>query len=278
MPSRVDLHIHTTCSDGVLPPRDVVERASTLGLQTIAITDHDTLAGVPEASDAARELGLECISGVEISCELAKDEAHILGYFVSTEKDTPLSVKLARFRTSRVERAQEVLRKLARLGVALDWQEVQRIAGGESVGRPHIARAMMEQGYVHTVAEAFDRYLHRDGPAYVPRFRVVPGEAIRLIHDAGGVAVLAHPWDVVDIVAWLADEGLDGLEAYYPFYTPAMSAQLAAIAQRLGLIVTGGTDFHGPGVSAGVEMGSVDVPDDVVQALHERRRALHGGR
>jgi len=277
MPSRVDLHIHTACSDGVLSPKDAVERASSLGLQIIAITDHDTLAGIPSALDTAREVGLECIPGVEISCEMAKGEAHILGYFVATDEDTALSVMLARFRAARLERAQEILRKLARLGVTVDWQEVQHIAGGESVGRPHVARALVERGHVRTVGEAFERYLRRDGPAYVPRFRVAPKEAIRLIHDAGGVAVLAHPWDVADIVEWLAGEGLDGLEAYYPFYAAAMTAQLVAIAERLGLIVTGGSDFHGPGVSADVEMGSVDVPECIVEALHERRRMLHGG-
>lgn len=277
MPSRVDLHIHTACSDGVLSPEDAVERAGNLGLQTIAITDHDTLAGIPAALGAATKLALECIPGVEISCEMAKGEAHILGYFVRTDENTSLSVMLARFRASRVERAQEILRKLARLGVAVDWQEVQRIAGGESVGRPHVARALVERGHVGTVGEAFDRYLRRDGPAYVPRFRVSPEEAIRLIHDAGGVTVLAHPWDVADIVERLGGAGLDGLEAFYPFYTEAMSAQLAAIAARLGLIVTGGSDFHGPGVSADVEMGSVDVPEGVVEALHQRRRTLHGG-
>lgn len=275
MASRVDLHIHTACSDGVLSPRDVVQRASSRGLQTIAITDHDTVAGVPEALEAASEVGLECIPGVEMSCEMAKGEAHILGFFVSTDADTSLSVMLARFRASRLERARKILDKLARLRVPLDWEDVRRIAGGESVGRPHIARAMVEKGYVPTVSEAFERYLRREGPAYVPRFRVAPEEAIRLIHEAGGLAVLAHPWDVADIVAWLAGEGLDGIEAYYPFYTPAMSAQLEAIAERLGLIVTGGSDFHGPGVSADVEMGSVDVPEGVVEALHERRQAIH---
>jgi predicted metal-dependent phosphoesterase TrpH len=254
----------------------VVKQASSRGLQTIAITDHDTVAGVPAALEAASEVGLECIPGVEMSCEMAKGEAHILGFFVSTDEGTSLSAMLARFRTSRLERARKILHRLARLGVPLDWEDVLRIAGGESVGRPHIARAMVEKGHVPTVAEAFERYLRREGPAYVPRFRVAPEEAIRLVHEAGGLAVLAHPWDVADIVAWLAGEGLDGLEAYYPFYAPAMSAQLAAIAERLGLVVTGGSDFHGPGVSAGVEMGSVDVPEGVVEALHERRQAMYG--
>jgi len=135
---------------------------------------------------------------------------------------------------------------------------------------------MVARGYVATVAEAFDRYLHRDGPAYVPRFKVAPEEAVRLIHEAGGVAVLAHPLDILDIVGGLAENGLDGLEAYYPGYPPEISAQLAAIASRYRLIVTGGSDYHGPKVSPGVEIGSVAVPDEVMPALCARWQALRG--
>jgi 3',5'-nucleoside bisphosphate phosphatase len=175
-----------------------------------------------------------------------------------------------------MDRARRMVQKIGRLGMPLEWAEVEALADGDSIGRPHIARAMVQRGYVATVAEAFDRYLHRDGPAYVPRFKIAPGEAVHLIHEAGGVAALAHPLEILDIVGWLTEEGLDGLEAYYPGYSPDTSAQLAAIASRYGLIVTGGSDYHGPSISPGVEIGSVDVPDGVVTALCERRQALHG--
>jgi len=278
MPSTVDLHLHTLCSDGEFPPEEVVRQAASKGLRTIAIADHDTMAGIPQAMRSARALSLRLIPAVEISCELAEGEVHLLGYFVDCDRDTPLSRMLARFRASRAERARAMLEKLARLGMPLTWGEVEAFAGGESVGRPHVAQALVARGYVQSVAEAFERYLFRGGPAYVPRFKLAPEEAIALIHDSGGVAVLAHPLDIVDVIGWLAGEGLDGLEAYYPGYTPDVSAQIVAIAQRAGLIVTGGSDYHGPRVSPGIEIGSVDVPEAVVQALDERRSALYGTR
>ncbi|MDH7489575.1 MAG: PHP domain-containing protein [Anaerolineae bacterium] len=276
MPSVVDLHLHTSCSDGEYLPEEVVRRAADRGLRTIAIADHDTVAGVPHAVECARMVSLRVIPAVEISCELAEGEVHLLGYFVDCGDDSSLAQMLGRFRASRAERAHAMLDKLARLGMPLTWGEVEAFAGGESVGRPHVAQALVARGYVQSVAEAFDRYLSRNGPAYVPRFKLAPEQAIALIHDSGGVAVLAHPLDVLDTVGWLTAEGLDGLEAYYSLYTPDVSAQIAAIAQRHGLIVTGGSDFHGPRVSPGIDIGSVDVPEEVVQALDERRQALHG--
>ena len=275
MSSRVDLHIHTYCSDGEFSPEEIIQRSAGLGLRTIAVADHDTLGGVPLALDAARRIGLECIPGVEVSCELAEGEAHLLGYFVRVGEETSLSEMLAQFRASRVERARRMAERLARLGMPLEWSDVEVLANSESIGRPHVAQAMVRQGYVATVAEAFEHYLHRDGPAHVPRFKVTPEEAMRLIHEAGGVAVLAHPLGIVDVIGWLAGKGLDGLEAYYPDYSPEVSEQLAAISQRYGMIATGGSDYHGPTVSPGVEIGCVDVPEEVVAALVERRQSLH---
>jgi predicted metal-dependent phosphoesterase TrpH len=274
MASRVDLHLHTTCSDGEFSPEELIVRASNLGLHTVAVADHDTVAGVAGAQRAARGRSLACISAVEISCDLAEGEAHFLGYFIDTAPDSPLMEMLSRFRDARLNRAHLILGKLAALGMPLEWEEVRRLAGGESVGRPHIAEAMLKHGYVQTVGEAFDCYLHKDGPAYVARFKLAPSDAIRLIHESGGVAVMAHPLDVVDLVGFFAQEGLDGLEAYYTGYSPDVSGQLVAVASRHGLIVTGGSDFHGPHVTPGVEIGSVDVPESVVPALHERHRVL----
>ena len=276
MPSRLDLHVHTRWSDGELSPEETVQRAASLGLHTIAITDHDTLAGVPPAIDASRYLGLECITGVEVSCELAEGEAHFLGYFVQTRQETPLSRTLARFRASRLERAQLIVERLARLGLPLEWSDLEALSHGESIGRPHVAQEMVRRGYVQTVAEAFERYLHRNGPAYIPRLKVAPEEAIELIHDAGGVAVLAHPLGIMDVVGWLAGKGLDGLEAYYPGYSAEVSGQITAVAQRYGMIVTGGSDYHGPTVSPGIEIGSVDIPEEVLATLLGRRLVLHG--
>lgn len=276
MPSVVDLHLHTLCSDGEFPPGEVVRQAADKGLHTIAITDHDTVAGIPEALERARTISLRVIPAVEISCELAEGEVHLLGYFVDWSPDAPLAQMLARFRASRTERAHAMLEKLRRLGMLVTWDEVQAFAGGESVGRPHVARALVARGYVQSVAEAFERYLFRGGPAYVPRFKLAPEEAIALIHRAGGIAILAHPLDILDVVGWLAEEGLDGLEAYYPGYEPEVSAQIAAIAARHGLAVAGGSDYHGPNVSPGIDIGSVAVPEEVIPALEERRRALHG--
>ena len=215
MPSRVDLHVHTHCSDGEFSPEEVVQRAAVLGLKTIAVADHDTLAGVLPALGAARRVSLECIPCVEISCELAEGETHLLGYFVRAEDEMALSRMLAQFCASRVERARRMVERLARLGITLEWGEVEALANGESIGRPHVAQAMVRRGYVPTVAEAFERYLHRDGPAYVPRFKVAPEEAIRLIHEAGGVAVLAHPLGILDVVGWLAGEAVDTVDDHH---------------------------------------------------------------
>lgn len=278
MPSVVDLHLHTLCSDGEFPPEEVVRQAAAKGLHTIAIADHDTVAGIPEALECARLVSLRVIPALEISCELAEGEVHLLGYFVDWSPEAPLAKMLARFRASRAERARVMVERLRRLGMPITWEEVEAFAAGESVGRPHVARALVARGYVQSVAEAFERYLFRGGPAYVPRFKLAPAEAIALIHQAGGVAVLAHPLDILDVVSWLAEEGLDGLEAYYSGYDPDVSAQIAAIAVRHGLIVTGGSDYHGPRVSPGIDIGSVDVPEEVISALDGRRRALHDTR
>ncbi|MGB9594271.1 MAG: hypothetical protein ACPL7R_09055 [Anaerolineae bacterium] len=202
-------------------------------------------------------------------------EVHVLGYFLD-HADPHLNDELARLRDGRIGRAKRMAEKLAEMGAPVRFERILEIAGEGAVGRPHVAQALVARGYVQSVAEAFDRYLSRNGPAYVPRFKLAPEQAIALIHESGGVAILAHPLDVLDTVGWLTAEGLDGLEAYYSLYTPDVSAQIAAIAQRHGLIVTGGSDFHGPRVSPGIDIGSVDVPEEVVQALDERRRALHG--
>ncbi|HIE37648.1 MAG TPA: PHP domain-containing protein, partial [Anaerolineae bacterium] len=265
--SLVDLHIHSTASDGVLTPTEVVHLALKRGLSAIALTDHDTLAGVAEAQ-AAAGTRLEVIPGVEVNSEGDWGDLHFLGLYVDPENPF-LNERLRAMQEARVGRAQRIVKKLAWLGMPLDWEEVRALAGGQSVGRPHIARALLNHGYISTTQEAFDRYIGREGPAYVPRLRLTPTEVIEAIHRAGGVAVLAHPAysGVLNQVETFVSHGLEGLEVYYPDHSPEDTQALLALCQRHGLLATGGSDFHGPGYEEGAPVGSVYVPWECVQAL-----------
>lgn len=276
MSQGIDLHVHTSASDGALAPAELVERASARGLEVLAITDHDTLAGVPEAL-AAAPAGLHVIPGVEFSADLAEGEAHLLGYYVHIE-DPDLAQALALFREARIERAKKILKRLASVGIRIDWESLAGTARTHSIGRPHIAAAIVSAGYAESASEAIVRYLARGAPAYVPRHRLTPEGAIDLILRADGVAVLAHPLDLLDLVPCLVRNRLDGLEAYYPGYSESVSAQLETIAGRHGLVVTGGTDYHGPDLTPGVDLGSVRVPGGVPEKLRERwRRSTTAG-
>ncbi len=267
---RVDLHVHTTASDGQLTPTETVRKALEIGLAAVAITDHDTTEGVPEALEAARGTGLGVIPGVEISTEVSRSEAHILGYFVA-QRNRELCDKLAQFRTLRLERAQGMIAKLTRMGLPLQWEFVRQIASGESIGRPHIAQAMLQKGYVSSIDEAFRLYIGRRGPAYVERHKLSPTAAVQIILAADGLPVLAHPLYLSYLVPELASKGLVGLEAYYTGYTADDTAFLLDLAARYGLIVTGGSDFHGDGVLTGHELGGVAVPDLVLLRLRTYR-------
>jgi predicted metal-dependent phosphoesterase TrpH len=268
----VDLHLHTTASDGQYSPTEVVHRARELGLTAIAITDHDTTDGVEEAQAAASGTLLQVIPGVEISTDIPHSEVHILGYYVAY-REPSFQAKLALFRASRVNRAQRMLEKLARMGRPLDWKRVRQIAGGASVGRPHIAKAMLEKGYVDSIDEAFDRYINRNGPAYVERMKVSPLEAVQLILEADGVPVLAHPLYGTQMVPELAHHGLAGLEAYYTGYSPDETRFLVDLATKYDLLVTGGTDFHGEDVQPTHPLGGVMVPQVVVSSLEAYHKA-----
>jgi predicted metal-dependent phosphoesterase TrpH len=269
----VDLHVHTTASDGQYSPTEVVRTACKLGLTAIAITDHDTTDGVEEALAAASETTLKVIPGVEISTDIPHSEVHILGYYVAY-KEPLFQAKLAVFRDSRLDRAQRMVTKLARMGLVLDWKRVSQIAGAATVGRPHVAQAMVEKGYVDSIDEAFDRYINRNGPAYVERMKLSPVEAVQLILEADGIPVLAHPLYVVRVVPRLAQNGLAGLEAYYTGYTADETRFLVDLAAKYGLLVTGGTDFHGEDVQPQHPLGGVMVPQAVVsnlEAFHQAR-------
>lgn len=228
--------------------------------------------------EAGRAGRLEVIPGVEINTEVGPYEVHILGYFVDSSRED-FQVFLRRLRTGRMERARKMVERLTALGVRVDWAQVQGLAAGAAVGRPHIARALAASGRVRSPQEAFERYLGRSGPAYVPRVKLSPEEAVEVIGRAGGVPVLAHPgWKasgpVIDHLPSLVEHGLGGIEAYYPDHTAQMVSTFCALARRFGLVITGGTDYHGGGIATRVHLGSVPVPREAVPALRARQETL----
>ena len=266
MINRVDLQLHSTASDGQFSPSELVEMALERDLLAIAITDHDTTAGIDEALEAARGTGLEVIPGVEISCDVPHEEVHLLGYYFDHHHPA-LQGKLRAMRDARLRRAKGMLAKLAALGFPLPWEVVAELAGDGSVGRPHIAQAMVKAGHVASTDEAFDLYIRRSGPAYVERYKLSPLEAVSLIKEVRGLPVLAHPLKVTHFLPSLVERGLVGLEVYYNGYSPEDIRGLADLARKFDLIPTGGSDFHGPGVLDTVEMGGVRVPMESVERL-----------
>ena len=268
--SKVDLHIHSTISDGQLSPADIVLKAAELGLTIMAITDHDTVDGIAPALVAAQAFpGLNIIPGVEISTDVPNGEVHLLGYFIDYT-DPELEATLSRFRGSRIQRAQRMLTKLEAFGIHIEWQRVQEIAGSGSIGRPHIAQAMLEKGYIASLKEAFVKYIGRGSPAYVEREKMTPVEAVELVLRANGLPVLAHPLTTDDLemmVVELKAAGLVGIEAYYNGYTADEINGLLNLANRHNLIATGGSDYHGVDTNAETMIGGADVPMECVTRL-----------
>jgi len=267
---KADLHLHTTASDGRLEPKEIVSLAIKVGLDVIAVTDHDTIDGVVPALAAASDShSLTVIPGVEINTDVARGEVHILGYFIDYT-DKKLAANLQKLRDSRRERARKMIAKLSDLGMKIDWQRVSELARGGSVGRPHISQALFEKGYVSSEKEAFDKYIGHNGPAYVERYKLLPVEAVKLILDAQGLPVLAHPADIADLdelVPQLKAAGLVGLEVYYRDYGPEIIARLARIAKQYDLITTGGTDYHAFGDGLEVYIGGAISPAGSVEQL-----------
>jgi predicted metal-dependent phosphoesterase TrpH len=266
---QADLHIHSTASDGKLTPQDVVLEAARRGLSFIALADHDNVDGIASAQATARAFPqLKVIPAVEISTDVPQGEVHVLGYFIDYN-DPEFSAALERFKNSRLQRGQKMVAKLEKLGINIDWQRVVEIAGGSTIGRPHIAQAMMEKGYVKSFKEAFSEYLGHNRPAYVERDKMTPKEAVELIIKAEGLAVLAHPLTLPDpeaLTAELKGGGLVGLEAYYDGYTPEEIGRLLKLAEKHQLIVTGGSDYHGI-EDTETAIGDVDLPIEAVEKL-----------
>lgn len=268
--SEVDLHIHSTASDGRLSPAEIVHTSVELGLTVIALTDHDTVDGIaPALAEAKAFPWLKVIPGVEISTDMPSDEVHVLGYFIDYT-DHELRASLERMRNSRQQRAQRMIAKLGNLGIPIEWQRVQKIAGSGSVGRPHLAQAMLEKGYITSIKEAFTKYISRSGPAYVERDKMTPQEAVRLILRSNGLPVLAHPLFISDpekLVVELKAAGLVGIEAYYDNYTADEIDRLVSLANKYNLIASGGSDFHGLDAVTETMIGGADVPREVVEQL-----------
>ncbi|MXZ46916.1 MAG: PHP domain-containing protein [Chloroflexi bacterium] len=273
--SKGDFHTHSTHSDGVRSPTELIDLAYKRGVRVMALTDHDTLDGLEEAeAAAARHPGFLLVPGVELSCDVPGTEVHMLGYFID-RKDARLQQQLDSFREGRIDRAQRIIGALERLGAPIEWERVQELAGEASVGRPHIAQALLEAGHIEHFNEAFDRFIGRDGPAYAERVKLEPPDAIAMIRDAGGLAVFAHPGFTKEyerVARELADAGLFGLEAYYKNYDPEVVASLVALADGLGIFALGGSDHHGIDREGERQPGDIPLPDEVVDAFLETAR------
>lgn len=272
----IDLHTHSTASDGRDLPAALVARAAAAGVRVLGLTDHDTVAGCDEARRAAQDLGIEFVPGIEISAILEGADVHVLGYFIDVASGD-LQAFLAAQRRQRVDRVRAMLGRLSGFGMALDPQTILGPALSDTrraVGRPWIARALVAAGYVNDTAEAFDKWLGRGRPAFVPRAGAAPADVIGRIHAAGGIASLAHPGLLArdDLIPPWVDAGLDALEAYHTDHDEETSARYVALAGRLGVLVSGGSDYHGD-VAHGGEPGSTSLPSAAFAALRDRAGA-----
>ncbi len=273
----IDLHTHTTFSDGSLTPKELVEAATALGLTAVAVTDHDTVDGLPEALAAGERLGIRVVPGVEINLEHDRVTMDMLGYFLGGRPSAELKAELAELRAYRDERNGRILERLADLGYALEPDDLAAAAENGAVGRPHIGEAMVRRGYVGSVAEAFERFLRRGAPAWVDRRRLSLGAAMRLLSASGGLPVLAHPGIVRTDAAGLehvvrdaARLGMAGIECYYPLHDEPTVTHCRALAEKYALVPTGGSDFHGsvkPEAHLGIGSAGQPLPDALLADL-----------
>jgi len=279
-PGRIDLHVHTTASDGSLSPAEMVREAAERGISLLGITDHDTTEGIAAAQAAAREMGITLVPGVELSADSEAQDIHLLAYFINPE-DPDLQSLLTALRETRNARNERILERLRSLGAPVCPERVAQIAGSGSVGRPHIAEALVEAGHVTSRNEAFSRYLARGKPAFVTRARFTPAEACALIKRAGGIAVLGHAAKIGSRAAIeeVLAAGLDGIEVYHTDHTAKDVDMLLALAREKSLLATGGTDSHGPHSDRPLALGSVTVPawvgEEVLRRAPEWWRRLN---
>ena len=290
MPITVDLHLHTTASDGRLSPTELVQLAASSGLQTISVSDHDSTAGLAEAQLAVDHIpGMRLIPGIELSCDVPGGEVHMLGYFMDIE-DPGFQEVLFGFRQGRLARGEGMVHKLAEFGMHIEWERVLEIAGDASVGRPHVAQALVEAGYFTEPGDAFREYLGRNGKAYVERSKLTPSDAVKLLNDVGGVAVFAHPWferrgnepepeqSLIATVEELKAAGLHGMEVHYSMYDEATVDWLADVARAYDLIPCGGSDYHHSGNAREPVPGVNGPPMESVERLEEAARRMAAAR
>lgn len=268
---RVDLHTHTRFSDGTCGPVELVSRAQAARVELVFLTDHDTIAGYPEAAEAARAAGVDLRCGIEINTQTgdAQDSMHLLGYGLRWQAPS-FQARLAEFRQRRTARVRQIVSNLRRHGIDISYEDVSSSVS-ETVGRPHVADALRRRGVVGSRQEAFNRFLTRGKPGFVASAGPSPAEAIALIREAGGFCSLAHPETVgglEEIPRWI-ELGLEGIEVYYSTHSPSEVLEYRAVAERYGLIATGGTDFHGPGSGRDKELG-VEMPDEAFARFAER--------
>ncbi len=271
-----DLHLHSNLSDGSDTPEELVRLAKAVGLTTIALTDHDIVDGIQRARDASTELGasegrgFEVIPGIEFTTECRHCEAHILGYFIDPD-NAELAAALARIQEGRVKRIYKIAKKLQAQKVEIDPAEALALSGGKAPGRPHVAKLLVKMGIVPTIKEAFNRYLDSRSPAYVPHYKLTPAEAVGLIRRSGGIPVFAHP--VISnndaLIEELAGVGLRGIEAIYPGYSTEQIEHYRALAVKHGLLLTGGSDYHGANFAREQKLGELLVPDELVENLKD---------
>lgn len=272
----IDLHVHSTFSDGTMTPSELVTEAAKWGLSAVALTDHDTTEGIPAFLAACEGSTVEGIPGVEISCDVEHGTMHMLGYFISAENEE-LGAALAKIREGRSDRNGQILAKLNELGLGIAREDVEKHAVDGVVGRPHFAKALLDAGKVSSVKDAFNRYLGKGGLAYMDRFRFPPGEGIAAIRASGGVAVLAHPYslglnlsELRELISDLSTRGLGGIETYYSEHGSQQIRDYGELAKEFNLVTTGGSDFHGeltPDLMIGRGFGPLRVPDEVVDSL-----------
>jgi predicted metal-dependent phosphoesterase TrpH len=269
---QIDLHVHTSVSDGKYTPEEIVKKAAELELKYLAICDHDTVDGIAPAIEAAgRYPGLTVIPGVEMSTLAVGSEVHMLGYFIDYS-DSEFKKLLSELSDSRIGRAQAMVEKVNEMGMKIEWARVQELAGDGTIGRPHIANAMLEKGYVSTFKEAFDKYIAQGGPAYVERSKITPAEAVGIILKAGGLPVLAHPFTVNEpekLIKELKEAGLVGMEVYYDNYSPEERKTLSKLAAKYDLVAVGGSDYHGIDDAVETLLGESETPVESAEKLIE---------